>query len=299
LDGKIDDAIQIFTSNVPDRDNINDLFSSNCSFVGTDKLEYHLEHSIDDYDPGTGEYNREDITEVVTFEKELNKLFEEQYYISKRLLAKLEEVSTSSTKSLEIWKNTIVSCISDIAKCQSNIDGDSKLASYGSTCQRPLRALVKLIYKNYETYAPISSSIPQINKLRFDDHTDNPYDPSLKFSEACLSSVFEALENLEGCTINAMQESIANLSHFLIHAHAARTSKTINLSGSSEAIYVTLTRLITQAGIKLTEVPETVITINDSLFDKDKAYRANSRFRKNHPSKAATIDFHIRHNCGE
>jgi len=157
---KIINAIDQFQKNVPDPPTVDDDWSSNCSYISDDKMEYHLEHTLENYvDPlDISTYKSSQITEVVSFEREIEKAFRKEYVISKQLLRrKFSESTMGYGKKKDLLANVRDLLKEKIFPCIDLIKSDSLYKQYEDLCLRPFYAIIRLIYREFSDFAPLYS----------------------------------------------------------------------------------------------------------------------------------------------
>lgn len=98
--GMIKDAIDSFIKQVPDVDDPADPYAGKVSFVSSDQLEFHLEHTEELYDDDNNIIGLSPLTECLIFSEQLKYLLYLQYIKSINLIkSKYDSFSLNKSKN--------------------------------------------------------------------------------------------------------------------------------------------------------------------------------------------------------
>lgn len=289
---KINQAIEIFSENVPDQSDPNCLEGRITSYISPDKLEYHQEYSFEDFNPETLEYSREPVTRKISFRDELYKLLRQEYYESKILFTEklklYEEKNTKQRERREGYRNIVKKILSLI----DHIRTDSCYVDFQSECRRPLIALITLLYSEYDDFLPDQSYNPRIGEALL-QHPSG----ALLYEKSCLKETVipelfnKVIARNHIISSHYRDRDIKNLQLLLNDGIVASIENPITLSGEAGRTYYTLASLINWMPLNRRELEnKNCLFINGKPFSAITCDREYERYSRSHSAEAAAID---------
>jgi hypothetical protein len=296
---EITKAIEQFHLNVPDRSNEFDYRSSSLSYISEDKLEFHLEHtivSIDDPSDLTT-YKSHVITEIVSFEKEMEKVFRKQFSFSKQLLKKKYDAwSLERGKKKQILANIRDILADHIFDCIEQVDSDPVFKRHKDLCLRPFYAIIRFLYRDFPTYCPLynfDSRIPAIIQGAAD--AEDLYQPQildLKVVDDLMQFCLLSSERL--FTVDNVQADSANLKLILGSTEIIPPPCVVCVRGRVGAINYTIGLLLERLGISRPAFDRWgCLKIGKHKFMATECDREFSRYPDLHPDDASRIRYLI------
>jgi hypothetical protein len=169
-----------FLDQLPNLNDENDYWISNCSEVNKQKEFFILEFSEEQFDDNNNFIGFNHISVTISFKNELEKLFTKEYFISKRLIQ--EKITCagddkSNTKSLkEYIRDFFAKAISII----NLIETSPIYVNYVNECLQPFYEIIRLFYNDFFDFAPNQEIDPCIKKiLQSSLTTQNLYVPNI------------------------------------------------------------------------------------------------------------------------
>ena len=290
----IDDLKKSFIDRLPDMEDPYDDLANKTSYISPDKLEYHVEHSLSNYDPETGNHEYENITQIISLAIELEHLFKDEFYESKQLIKnKLDDLipKHSSRKRCreiigDIIKKNIIPSI-------QLIEADEKYTGYITICKRPLEAIVKFLYRNYSEYTPDQSlyeKIREIFKQSIDDK-DLLEDSSLNLAVIDALSVSAKKISHKIFSFHEPEKEIPNLKMLLSDPKSIRLDKPVTIYGKVGEINFALAHILSNLKQSRRSLERTgQLRINKIPFVAASCDTESYRYPQSHPKDATIIE---------
>lgn len=290
----IDDLKKSFIDRLPDREDPHDDLARKTSYISPDKLEYHVEHSLSNYDSETGNHEYENITQVISLAKELEHLFKDEFYESKQLIKnKLDDLipKKSSRKRCreilgDIIKKTILPSI-------QLIESDEKYSGYVDVCKRPLEAIVKFLYRNYSEYTPDQTLYEKIREIFKQSIDDNDLLDERSFDLSVIEALSVSAKKISHriFSFHEPDKEIPKLKKLLSDPQLIRLDKPVDLYGKAGEVNYALALILSslrQSRVSLERSRQ--LLINKSLFMANSCYTELYRYPQKHPQEAKSIE---------
>lgn len=292
---KITIAIEQFLLHVPDLPNELDYWNSNLSHISDDRLEFHLEHSIDSFDDPSdiSTYKSLAITEVVSFEKEMEKIFRQEFVLSKQLLKKkYDGWSVGRGKKKQIQDNIRDLLTVDIFDCIQKVDSDPVFKKHKDLCLRPFYAIIRFLYREFPTYTPrysFDSRIAPIIKGANDaEELYLPQTLDLKVVDDLMEFRLQSSEKL--FTVDNVHAASENLKAILGSTEINPPSCVVCVKGRVGAINYTLGLLLDRLEITRRAFDRwSCLKIDKYKFMARECDREFSRYPLSHPDDASRL----------
>jgi hypothetical protein len=290
-ENKIVEAKNRFIDEFPDRDNPDQLYASCLSYVSSSKLEYHLEFTIENYDPETLFFEIIPVTKIVSFSNELEALFRSQYYTSKDLMKDKFDDARGKGITTKSKREAIRKIITKVISCYTHIENNTEYLDYKNECIRPLSALIALIYREYIILAPAQHYFPQVEPiLKFYPKHADLYEGSQLKSEV-IDAMFQ--KKVSGFIFQSHfpEKDISDLKLFIGNGNHKGIKRHVKLYGEVGKINFTIATLLLYAKISRPNLEElNFLFINDIKFIARTCDKEYSRYQKSSPIEAATIE---------
>jgi hypothetical protein len=287
-------AKDLFIESIPDINNPESYLLSKTSYIAPDKLEYHLEHLLEDYDPDTGIYKSEKITQVISLAKEIENFFRDEFFESKSLLKKkLDDLIHDKTKRKrcrEIIGDIIVRKILPLIKL---IESDDKYSGYVDVCKRPVKAIVKFLYRNYSEYTPDQTLYEKIREIFKQSIDDKDLLDESSFDLSVIDALSVSAKKISHRIFSFHEPGIEipNLKKLLLNPRLSTLDKPVNIFGKVGEVNYALAlilRNVKQSRRSLQRSKQ--LFINKSKFSASDCDTDFYRYPQKHPKEAKIIE---------
>ncbi len=259
-------------------------------------VEYQVEINANEFDQPDYFPKYEWRSRRYNFEEELTTLFKEEYYESKKLIGKKVDVPYSNKYKLEYF---FIKVLKDCAGIYNEINKmDSPFFRYKEVCERPIKAIVKTIYREYSSSAPkfakLGNDSHQIEKIIHEDENNGntyPKPPKLNVTKLVNGIIkltyprrddFFEIENIE---IKAPLENFVN-------GNFDKIIDPIDFTSHIEAVYYLFSEIMRYSSFKPDDITKSVkIYLKGKPFNREKYYKGKKFFiEKNNVSLRGPID---------
>jgi hypothetical protein len=291
VNDKILVAKQFFIDRIPDLKNPLDETARRVSYISLEKLEFHIEHSILDYDPETHNGHYENFTQEVSFSKYLENILKDEFYESKELLtSKLSSGEFMIKKSrIELVSNIIVE---KILPTITKIESDENYFNCVDVCKRPLEAIIKFLYRDYPDYTPDQFVDERIGKIFLNSDSSKDLLEKSKLDLAVidvLSGLYSDIP-LRIFSFHDDQNDIAQFKKLLLHSEGYDDIKPIKIYGAVGSVNFALAMILGYLKKSRRSLARTKkVLINGIPFVPSTCDTEFYRFPLSNPKEAATI----------
>jgi hypothetical protein len=234
----LEEAKQNFINQIPDADLGGDLvkfgISNALSFVSEDKLEFHLEHTVERFNHDNEFIGHEAVTEILKFSEQLEQYLFNEYVNSINLIKVKVDKNNSHKKNCEFFRIII----QKLLPYYENVKNGQGWSEYRTICRRPIMAFVTHFYKNYPDFLPSQASNNTVTEIlgQHDNATDIYQKTTLTDQTVDFILNFQDRKGHNCFTFTDAAAAKIDLTH-LIKKDFASFRKPLNIEGKTAKVY--------------------------------------------------------------